>query len=173
MVSAQSSSCAPCKLPIAGIEHLIADRVAAHPRARLLRALPGVGTINLAQLLAEVGPILDWTASAEQAATECGTAPVTRASGKTTSVYFRWAASTRARKAITAFALNARMQSPWAAPALRRRPRPAPAGRATPTPPALSLPPGSASSGPAGTPASPTTPTPTASTIASPREDLT
>jgi hypothetical protein len=27
----------------------------------------------------------------------------------------RWAASTRARKAITAFAHNARMQSPWAA----------------------------------------------------------
>jgi transposase len=81
----------------------------------LCRLGPGVGTINLAQLLAEVGPILDRTASAEQAATECGAAPVTRASGKTTGVYFRWAASTRARKAITAFAHNARMQSPWAA----------------------------------------------------------
>ena len=41
--------------------------------------------------------------------------PVTRASSKTTGVYFRWAASTRARTAITAFAYNARMQSPWAA----------------------------------------------------------
>jgi hypothetical protein len=27
----------------------------------LLRQLPGVGIINLAQLLAEVGPILDWS----------------------------------------------------------------------------------------------------------------
>jgi transposase len=81
-----------------------------------LRAgLPGVGTINLAQLLAEVGPILDRATTAEQAAAECGTAPVTRSSGKTTGVYFRWAASTRARKAITAYAHNARMQSPWAA----------------------------------------------------------
>ena len=82
---------------------------------RLLAPLPGAGTINLAQLLAEVGPILDRASSAEQAASECGAAPVTRASGKTTGVYFRWAASTRARKAITAFAHNARMQSPWAA----------------------------------------------------------
>lgn len=115
MVSAHVQQLRTLQAAIAGIEHLIADRVAAHPRARLLRDLPGVGTINLAQLLAEVGPILDRTASAEQAATECGTAPVTRASGKTTGVYFRWAASTRARKAITAFAHNARMQSPWAA----------------------------------------------------------
>jgi transposase len=115
MVSAHVQQLRTLQAAITGIEHLIADRVAAHPRARLLRDLPGVGTINLAQLLAEVGPILDRTASAEQAATECGTAPVTRASGKTTGVYFRWAASTRARKAITAFAHNARMQSPWAA----------------------------------------------------------
>ncbi|HEY3034832.1 MAG TPA: IS110 family transposase [Streptosporangiaceae bacterium] len=100
---------------ITGIEHLIAERVAAYPRTCLLARLPGAGTINLAQLLAEVGPILDRASTAEQAASECGAAPVTRASGKTTGVYFRWAASTRARKAITAFAHNARMQSPWAA----------------------------------------------------------
>ena len=37
-----------------------------------------------------------------------------RASGKTSGVYFRWAANRRARKALTAFAHNARMQSPWA-----------------------------------------------------------
>ena len=41
-------------------------------------------------------------------------APVTRASGKTSGVYFRWAANPRARTALTAFAHNARMQSPWA-----------------------------------------------------------
>ena len=65
-------------------------------------------------MLAEVGPILDRVDTAEQAATECGAAPVTKASGKTSGVYFRWAANTRARNAITAFAHNARMQSPWA-----------------------------------------------------------
>ena len=76
---------------------------------------PGVGTINLAQLLAEIGPILDRVDTVDQAGAECGVTPVTKASGKTSGVYFRWAANTRARKAITAFAHNARMQSPWAA----------------------------------------------------------
>ena len=99
---------------IAELEAAIATRVACHPRAKLLASLPGVGTINLAQLLAEVGPILDRVDSAEQAAAECGAAPVTKASGKTSGVYFRWAANRRARKALTAFAHNARMQSPWA-----------------------------------------------------------
>jgi transposase len=99
---------------IADVERQIRDKVNSHPRAQLLRQLPGVGVINLAQLLAEVGPVLDRVDTAEQAAVECGAAPVTRASGKTTSVYFRWAANTRARKAITSFAHNARLQSPWA-----------------------------------------------------------
>jgi transposase len=99
---------------IGELEAAIKQRVAQHPRAKLLRALPGVGTINLAQLLAEVGPILDRVSTAEQAAAECGVVPVTRASGKTSGVYFRWAANPRARTALTAFAHNARMQSPWA-----------------------------------------------------------
>jgi transposase len=115
MIGAHVQQLRSLQSAITGIEQLIADRVATCPRARLLAQLPGVGTINLAQLLAEVGPILDRVTSAEQAASECGAAPVTRASGKTAGVYFRWAASTRARKAITAFAHNARMQSPWAA----------------------------------------------------------
>jgi transposase len=80
----------------------------------LLSALPGVGTINLAQVLAEVGPILDRVSNAQQAAAECGAVPVTRASGKASGVYFRWVANPRARNALTAFAHNAWMQSPWA-----------------------------------------------------------
>jgi transposase len=98
---------------ITELDAAIATRVVLHPRAKLLASLPGVGTINLAQLLAEVGPVLDRAANAEQAAAECGAAPVTRASGKP-SGSFRWAANRRARKALTAFAHNARMQSPWA-----------------------------------------------------------
>jgi transposase len=99
---------------ITELEAVIAKRVAGHPRAKLLASLPGVGTINLAQLLAQVGPILDRVDSAEQAAAECGAAPVTKASGKTSGVYFRWAANRRARKALTAFAHNSRLASPWA-----------------------------------------------------------
>ena len=114
IIHAQVALLRALQAAISDVEATIADRVASHPRARLLEQLPGVGIINLAQLLAEVGPILDRVDSAEQAATECGAAPVTKASGKTTGVYFRWAANTRARKAITSFAHNARRQNPWA-----------------------------------------------------------
>jgi transposase len=99
---------------IAELEAAIATRIVSHPRAKLLASLPGVGTINLAQLLAEVGPILDRVSSAEHAAAEYGAAPVTKASGKTSGVSFRWAANRRARKALTALAHNSRLASPWA-----------------------------------------------------------
>lgn len=115
MVAAQVQLLRGLQQTITDIEGLIRDRVHANPRAQLLAGLPGVGTLNLAQLLAEVGPILERVDTAEQAAAECGAAPVTRASGKTRGVYFRWAANTRARKAMTSFAHNSRMQSPWAA----------------------------------------------------------
>lgn len=115
MIGAQVQLLQAVQASIRKLERRISYRLDQHPRAQLLAALPGVGTINLAQLLAEVGPILDRADSAAQAAAECGAASVTKASGKTSGVYFRWAASTRARKAITAFAHNARLQSPWAA----------------------------------------------------------
>ena len=115
MITAQVTLLKTPHTVISDVERLIAIRVVAHPRSHLLEDLPGVGMINLAQLLAEVGPILDRVHSAEHAATECGAAPVTRSSGQTRGVYFRWAANTRARKAITSFAHNARMQDDWAA----------------------------------------------------------
>ena len=114
LIGAQVQLLRSLQATIGELETAITQRVAQHPRAKLLRGLPGVGTINLAQLLAEVGPILDRVSTAEQAAADCGAAPVTRASGKTSGVYFRWAANSRARTARTAFAHNARMQSPWA-----------------------------------------------------------
>ncbi|MFI7578693.1 IS110 family transposase [Micromonospora sp. NPDC049497] len=115
MIHAQVQLLRALQATIADLEKLIKELTAVHPRAQLLAALPGVGQINLAQLLAEVGPILMRVDTAEQAAAECGTTPVTKASGKVRGVYFRWAANTRARTAITAFAHNARLQSPWAA----------------------------------------------------------
>jgi Transposase IS116/IS110/IS902 family len=115
MITAQVTLLKTLQTVISDVERLIAIQVGAHPRSHLFANLPGVGMINLAQLLAEVGPILDRVDSAEQAATECGAAPVTRASGQTRGVYFRWAANTRARKAITSFAHNARMHDDWAA----------------------------------------------------------
>ncbi|HZD69414.1 MAG TPA: transposase [Actinomycetes bacterium] len=74
-----------------------------------------MGQVSLGQLLAELGPILDQATSAEHAAAEADAAPVTIASGKTSSVRFRLTANRRARQALHIFADNSRHSSPWAA----------------------------------------------------------
>jgi transposase len=101
---------------IANLDRAIAALLPEHPKTQVLAPLPRIGqNVNLGQILAEVGPILDRAADVEQAAAECGASPVTKASGKSTSVHFRWAANTRARKALQIFADNSRHSSPWAA----------------------------------------------------------
>jgi len=80
----------------------------------VLARLPRVGQLSHAQLLAELAPVLDHATSAEHAA-EAGATPVTRASGKTSSVHFRLAANRRARQALHIFADNSRHSCPWAA----------------------------------------------------------
>ena len=88
LIGAQVQLLRSLQATIGELETAITQRVAQHPRAKLLRELPGVGTINLAQLLAEIGPILDRVSTAEQAAAECGAVPVTRASGKSSGSTF-------------------------------------------------------------------------------------
>jgi transposase len=100
---------------ITDLERAIKKHLATHPKAPLLATLPYAGQISLAQLLAELGPILDRADSADQAAAEAGATPVTRTSGKTSSVRFRMAANRNARQALHVFADNARHGSPWAA----------------------------------------------------------
>jgi transposase len=100
---------------IAELDRALGAGLLGHAKAKLLAPMPRIGEVNLAQLVAEVGPILERVDDAEQAIAECGTAPVTRASGKTRTVGFRWAANRRARTALHAFADNSRHASPWAA----------------------------------------------------------
>jgi transposase len=100
---------------ITDLDRALGAALLGHAKAKLLAPMPRIGELNLAQLLAEVGPILDRVDNAEQAIAECGAAPVTRASGKTRTVGFRWAANRRARTALHAFADNSRHASPWAA----------------------------------------------------------
>jgi transposase len=100
---------------IADLDRAIGAALLGHTKAKLLAPMPYIGEINLGQIVAEVGPILDRASSAEHAIAECGAAPVTRASGKTRTVGFRWAANRHARTALHAFADNSRHGSPWAA----------------------------------------------------------
>jgi len=97
------------------LDRAVAAALPEHPKAALLASLPRVGQVNLAQILAEVGPILDRAADVEHAAAEVGAVPVTRTSGKARAVCFRWAANARARQALGTWADNSRHASPWAA----------------------------------------------------------
>jgi transposase len=105
---------------IADLDRAMAATLPEHPKAALLAPLPRVGDVNLAQILAEVGPVLDRAETAEQAAAEVGAVPVTKESGKGRAVCFRWAANTRARQALSTWADNSRHASPWAADLYRR-----------------------------------------------------
>jgi transposase len=100
---------------IAGLDGAIGAALLTHPKTTSLAPLPRIGEINLAQVIAEVGPIVERAIDVERACAEIGATPVTRSSGKTIGVTFRWAANTRARQALTTFADNSRHASPWAA----------------------------------------------------------
>jgi transposase len=105
---------------LADLEAAIKVRLAGCKKAMLLASLPRVGEVNLAQIVAEVGPILERAETVELVSAEVGASPVTRASGKHRSVSFLHACNTRARKALTTFADNSRRDSPWAAEVYRR-----------------------------------------------------
>src|SRR6476661_4975614 len=87
--------------------------VAARYRDR--HHVSGIGTLNLAQIIGEVGPVLERATSFDQLAAETGLAPVTRSSGKTHTVAFRYATNRRARQALHTWLDNSRRSSDWAA----------------------------------------------------------
>jgi transposase len=97
------------------LDKAIADAVATHPYAPLFATMPRIGNVNLGQIIGELGPILERSRTSEQFIAETGVVPVTRASGKSRAVTFRYATNRRARLAIVTFADNSRHASDWAA----------------------------------------------------------
>ena len=114
LVHAQARLVRTLLASIADLDRAIAALLDQHAKAQLLRPLPRIGTISLGQLVAEIGPLLDRTASADQAAALCGATPVTKRSGQQRAICFRYATNTKARKALTSWADNSRHSSPWA-----------------------------------------------------------
>ena len=170
LIGAQVQLLRSLQATIGELETAIKQRVAQHPRAKLLGGLPGVGTINLAQLLAESVP------------SSTGSAPPSRPPPNAAP---RRSPGPRARPAGS---ISAGRPTPGPAPPSRPSrttlacsrpgpagctPTPAPAANATPTRPASSPAPGCGSSGPVGTPTRPTTPAPTSPNSASRPPDLT
>ncbi len=96
------------------LEGAIAVALDEHPDGALVKSFPRAGEVNAAQLLAEIGDVRERYVSDDVLAMEAGVVPVTRRSGKSKSVGFRWAANKRLRRALTGWADNSRRASPWA-----------------------------------------------------------
>ena len=96
-------------------ERLIDAQLEQHPDAPIIQSFPRTGSVNAAQILAELGDNRDRFTSFDQFAAESGVCPVTSESGKHRSVAFRFACNKRLRQAITTWADNSRHANAWAA----------------------------------------------------------
>lgn len=100
------------------IQHLtrqIEHDVALLDDGQLFMSFPRAGRVCAAKILAEVGSDRNRFDSDERLAAEAGISPVTRQSGKSRAVGFRWACNHRLRAALTCLADNSRADSAWAA----------------------------------------------------------
>jgi transposase len=88
--------------------------LAQHPDAQIFLSFPGIGVLTAATLLAEIGEDRDHYPAAGVLLAEAGLAPVTRSSGRSHRVGFRYAANTRLREACMWWAYNSLKTSPWA-----------------------------------------------------------
>lgn len=104
---------------LAEFDDAIAAAVAEHPDAATFASFPGVGPVLTGVLLAEIGEDRTRFPRPEVLLAEAGLAPVTRASGRSRSVRFRYAANGRLREAAMWWAFNSLKVSPWAAHAFR------------------------------------------------------
>lgn len=96
------------------LEGAIAVALDEHPDGAVFKSFPRSGEVNAAQLLAEIGDVRERFQSDDVLAMEAGVVPVTKRSGKATSVGFRWACNKRLRRATTTWADNTRHSSSWA-----------------------------------------------------------
>ncbi len=104
----------PLVVQLRELDGLIAAHLAQHPDGSLLQSFPRTGTVNAAQILAELGEDRRRFPTAEHLAAEAGVAPVTHSSGKHRGVACRFACNKRLRQALTTWADNSRHAHPWA-----------------------------------------------------------
>jgi transposase len=100
---------------IATLTARLEQAVAALADGQIIMSFPRAGRVCAAQILAELGDVRARFQTEAQLAAEAGVCPVTRASGKSRGVVFRWACNHRLRRAITCLADNSRHASTWAA----------------------------------------------------------
>ena len=84
-----------------------------HPDAPIFLSFPGIGPIVAATLISEMGEDRDRFPTLEGLLAEAGLAPITKASGRTRQVRFRYAANRRMRHVIDWWAFVASREDPW------------------------------------------------------------
>jgi transposase len=99
---------------LADYDDAIVLAVERHPDAKIFASFPGVGPILTAVLLAEIGEDRGHYPRPEILLAEAGLAPVTRSSGRSHKVNFRYAANTRLREASMWWSYNSLKHSTWA-----------------------------------------------------------
>lgn len=104
---------------LAEFDDAIAAAVAEHPDSKIFTSFPGVGPVLTAVLLAEIGEDRSRFPAARVLLAEAGLAPVTRSSGRSEQVRFRYAANRHLREATMWWAFNSLKMSPWANDAFR------------------------------------------------------
>lgn len=92
----------------------ISARLAAHPDAAIFLSFPGMGDVTAATMLAEMGEDRSRFPTADVLLAETGTAPVTRSSGRSRTVRFRYAANKRMRHAIDWWTFVSVRDNAWA-----------------------------------------------------------
>jgi transposase len=102
------------------LDRRVAHHLEQHPDSPVFTSLPRSGRVNAAQILAEWGDSREAFAGPDAVAALAGVVPVTKASGKHSTVTYRWACSKRFRQALVTFADNSRHASPWAAEVYQR-----------------------------------------------------
>jgi transposase len=96
------------------LEAQLADRFEQHPDAKIIRSLPGLGTILGARALAEFGDDPNRFDDSKSRKNYAGTSPITRASGKHRVVLARYARNRRLADACYLWAFAAISASPGA-----------------------------------------------------------
>ena len=99
---------------VARLEEQLAVGFDQHPDAKIVRSLPGLGTVLGARVLGEFGDDPDRYADAKARKNYAGTSPITKASGKSKVVLARYARNKRLSDACYLWAFAAITASPGA-----------------------------------------------------------
>jgi transposase len=113
-VSALVGVLAECNRQVSELERQLADHFEQHPDAKVVRSLPGLGTVLGARVLGEFGDDPNRYCDAKSRKNYAGTSPITKASGKHRVVLARHARNRRLADALYLWAFCATNASPGA-----------------------------------------------------------